>query len=143
MAAQLAVEKAQAALDTANYNLGNAIIIAPFDGVIAQVNVILGDFLSPANYATKIAIEIIDPSRIELDANVNEIDMPNVKLGQKVNIMLDALPNQQFGGTVYSIVPWPTVEGDVVSYEVKISVEMPEGSALQAGMSGEADIIIG
>jgi len=61
-AAQLEMEKAQLALDKANDDLKKAVIIAPFDGVIAKVNVKVGDFLSPGNYATTIAIEIIDPS---------------------------------------------------------------------------------
>jgi len=73
---------------------------------------------------------------------VNELDIPNVKLGQKVTISVDAFPDHRFEGTVTEIDSWPDAEGGLVSYEVKPSFEAPNGLAVKAGMSARADIII-
>lgn len=140
--AKLAVDKAKYEVDTAKDMLDKAIITAPFDGVIAKVNVKEGDVLSSGNYATTIAIEIVAPSRMELNVKVNELDIPNVKLGQKVTISVDALPDEQFESVVTSISSLPIVEAGMVSYEVKIVFDVPVNSALKAGMGATADIIV-
>jgi len=137
---QLAEDKAENDLDRARDELEKAVITAPFDGVIARVNVEEGDFLS-VNYAATIAIEIIDPGRMELDVKVYELDIPNVKLGQKAAISVDAWPDERFEGVVTSISLLPDVQAVVVSYEVKISFDVPQNLALKAGMRATADII--
>ena len=140
--AQVALDKAKNDLDKANDELRNAVIVASFGGVIAKVDVKVGDALSAVNYATKIAIELIDPSRMELNVDVDEVDIPGVKLGQKAIIKVDALPKVQLEGKVTSICLLPKEEGDLVLYEVKIGFDVPEGSELKAGMSVTADIIV-
>lgn len=147
--AQLAVDKATNDLDRAKNDLDRArdeldkaIITAPFDGIIADVNVKVGDVLSAVNY-TAPAIVLIDPGRMELNVKVNELDIPKVKLGQKAAITVDALPDEQFGGVVTSISLLPEVAGSAVSYEVKIALDMPQNLALRAGMRATADFIAG
>ncbi len=135
---QLAVDKAKNDLAKARDDLAKATIAAPFDGVIATVSVNEGDFLPSANY---VAIEIIDPSRIELDVKVSELDIASVKAGQKVNITLDALPEARFSSVVTSVSPLPLVESGVVSYLVAVVFEVPKDSPLKAGMRATADII--
>ncbi len=125
-------------LDRARDELDKAVIIAPFDGVITKVNVKEGDFLSSA---TLVAIEIIDPVRMELDVKVNELDIPNVNVGQKVTISVDALPDVRIDSVVTSINPMPVVESGVVSYDVKVFFHVPHDSLLKAGMRATAKII--
>ncbi len=148
-AAQMQMEKTQLALDSANNELNKAegqlekaIILAPIEGIIATVNVKEGDKLSSMDYATKTIIDLIDPSRMELNAEVDEIDIPDVKLGQRAIISVDALPDEQFGGKVTSVSPLPREEAGVVLYKIKIGFDVPEGSGLKIGMSAAADIII-
>jgi HlyD family secretion protein len=139
--AQIAVDKTSNDLDIARYELQKAIITAPFDGVIAAVNVEELDLLSSVNYATTIAIEIIDPSRMELYVEVNELDIPNVKLGQKVTISVNALPDTRFDGTVNSIDTLPMVESSLVSYDVQVVFDVPQDSALKVGMTATAEFV--
>jgi len=141
-AAQLGMEKAQVALDKANNNLKKAVMVAPFDGVIAAVNIKEGDSLSAWDYATRTIVEIIDPGKMELSAEVDEIDIPKVKLGQRAVISVDALPDIQLEGKVTSISPLATEESGLILYKIKVSFDVPEGSGLRAGMSATADIII-
>ncbi|MDH5695150.1 MAG: efflux RND transporter periplasmic adaptor subunit [Dehalococcoidia bacterium] len=141
-AAQLQMDKAQLALDKAKNDLEKAVMIAPFDGVIAVADVKEGDSLSAMDYATRTIVEIVDPRSMELDAEVDEIDVPGVKLEQRAIIGVDALPDEQFDGVVTSISPLAVEESGVISYKVKISFDVPEGSGLKAGMSATADIVI-
>jgi HlyD family secretion protein len=140
-AAQLGVDSAQVALDMANDDLEKAVMVAPFDGVIAAVNIKEGDSLSAMDYATRTIIELIDPSSMELSAEVDEIDIPNVKLGQRAIISVDALPDVQFEGKVTSVSPLATEESGLILYKIKVGFEAPEGSGLKAGMSATADVV--
>jgi RND family efflux transporter MFP subunit len=148
-AAELGMEQARLALDSAKNDLvraknelDKAVIVAPFDGVIAAVNVKKGDKLSSMDYATKTIVELIDPASMELNAEVDEIDIPNVKLGQRAIINVDALPKVQLQGEVTSISPLATEESGLILYKIKISLDVPKGSGLKLGMSATADIII-
>jgi len=135
------MEKAQLALDKAQDDLEKAVIVAPFDGVVARANVKEGDNLSSLDYATETIIELIDPSRMELNVEVDEIDIPDVEVGQKAIISFDALPDVQLEGEVTFICPLPTEEDSLVLYEVKIGFKVPEGSEPKAGMTATVDII--
>jgi RND family efflux transporter MFP subunit len=141
-AAQLNVDKAQVALDVANDNLTKAVLVAPFDGVIGTVDIKEGDSLSAFDYATRTIIELVDPRRMELEAEVDEIDVPSVKLGQRAIISVDALPDAQLEGEVTSVSPLATEESGLILYKVKVDFEAPEDFGLKAGMSATADIVI-
>ena len=141
-AAQLEMEKAQLALDNATNDLEKVVIIAPFDGVIAAADIKEGDSLSAMDYATKTIVELIDPGSMELEAEVDEIDIPGVRLWQKAIIDVDALPDLQLEGRVTSIYPLPFEESGLILYKVKIGFNVPDYSGLKAGMSATADIIL-
>ncbi len=141
-AAQLGMEGAQVALDMANDDLEKAVMVAPFDGVIAAVNIKEGDSLSAMDYATRTIVELVDPGEMELSAEVDEIDVPHVEPGQRAIISVDALPDVQLEGEVTSVSPVATEESGLILYKIKVSFEVPEGSGLKAGMSATADIVI-
>lgn len=135
---EMQVETAEQALAEAQKQLDEATITAPFDGLVAGVYVEEEDIISVAIPI----LYLIDPSSMELNAEVDEIDIPDVKLGQGAIIEVDALSNEQFEGVVTSVGSLPIVEAGLVIYEVKISFDTPEGSELKVGMSATTDIII-
>jgi len=162
-AAQLQMDKAQLAVDVAKINLDQAVvsldiakidldraknelekavIVAPFDGTIAAVNVKQGDKLSAMDYASKVIIELIDPSHMELKVEVDEIDVPEVELGQRAIISLDPLPDVLLEGEVAEISPLSTMEAGIVVYSVTIGFDVPEDYGLKSGMTATADIVI-
>jgi RND family efflux transporter MFP subunit len=141
-AAQLGMEKAQLTLDKANDDLKKAVMVAPFDGVVAVVNIKEGDSLSSLDYSTRTIMELVDPGSMELSAEVDEIDVPSVKVGQRAIISVDALPDVKLEGKVISISPLATEESGLMLYKSKVGFEVPEGSGLRGGMSATADIII-
>ncbi len=137
-AADLQLEAAGQALKEAQKQLDRVTITAPFDGAVVSVDVDEGDTVSTA---TQI-VHLIDLSSIELKAEVDEIDIADVKPGQRAAISLDALPDLQLEGEVSSISLMPTVEAGLVIYDVTISFDVVEDSDLRVGMSATADIII-
>ena len=136
--AQQSLELAQQSLELAQKQLDEATLIAPFDGMVASVDADEGDTV----LTTTTIIHLIDLTSIELNTEVDEIDIPEVKLGQRAIIEIDALPALQLEGEVTSISSLATEEGGVVLYEVTIGFNVPEGSGLRVGMSAEADIVI-
>jgi len=139
---QLAVEKAQLAFDKASDDLENAVVVAPFDGLVAEVYVEEGDILAPPTVASRPVIHLIDPAGMELTVEVDEIDIASVEPGQKVAIELDALPELQLEGRVISISSLPEPQATVVAYKVKIAFDVPPDAGLKVGMSADADIVI-
>lgn len=133
---QQQVASAQAALDEALATPGNATMVAPFDGIVSAVNIVAGQTVS----AGTVAIEIVDPSVVEVSATVDEIDVPQVQVGQKVTISLDALPNDEFSGVVSTISILGNSQSGVVSYPVTINLTVPSGVQLRQGMSATATI---
>jgi len=91
---ELQVDIARANLDATKLNLEKAVIVAPFDGVVADITIIEGNDVSTAVLATP-AISLVDTSEIEMSGLIDEIDIAMVQPGQEVNILLDALPEQE------------------------------------------------
>ncbi|MFC1968458.1 HlyD family secretion protein [Chloroflexota bacterium] len=132
---------AELSLDEAKKQLEEATIFAPFDGIVAEVNFKLGDrTMAATNYQT--VIYLIDSSQMQLKVEVDEIDIPGVKLGQSAVISIEALPDVRLEGEVLFVSPLATKKAGVVMYEVKISFDVPEGYALREGMSASAEIIV-
>ncbi len=117
--AQLKMEKAQLALDEANNELGKAIIVAPFDGVITEVNVSRGKKVSSGT----VAVQIADPDKFEVEVMVNETDIFQIKLGGGAWVQVDVLPGVSLPAKVTHISPTATIEAGVVNYTVKVEIE--------------------
>jgi len=135
------VELARQSLDDARRQLDEASIIAPFDGVIAQVLAKEGDIAPSPSMAPKTIIYMIAPNLMELVVEVDEIDIPLVSLGQEAVITVDALPDAEFKGAVTAVYPVPSEEGGVVLYDVRLSLEVPDDAGIRVGMSASADIL--
>ncbi|MFC2041431.1 efflux RND transporter periplasmic adaptor subunit [Chloroflexota bacterium] len=136
------VELAKQSLEQAQKQLDEATITAQFDGIVARIYADDGDVIPPPSLTSTPIIKLIDPSNLELNVEVDEIDVPGVKKGQKVIIDVDALPSIPIEGEVDFIFPTANEESGLVTYKVKIDFAIPEGSGLRGGMSATADIVI-
>lgn len=140
--AKQSVALARQSLEQAEKDLTEAVITAPFDGLVASITADKGDVMpSPAMSPQRI-ITMIDPTSMELVVEVDEIDIPEVEVGQEVIITLDALPDKEFAGVVGIIYPLAIEIGGVIVYKVKIELNVPEDSGVRVGMSAEADIVL-
>jgi HlyD family secretion protein len=140
--AQQSLEQVQQSLEYAQEQLDEATITAPLDGVIAKIYSEEGDVILPPALSSQVIIYLVDLTTIELNVELDEVDTPGVKPGQRVIIDVDALPDVEFEGEVLTISPVAKEEVGVILYEVKIGFNVPEGSGLKVGMSAEADIVI-
>ena len=136
--AEKSVAYALEALDQARRQLTEATIVAPFDGLIARLNVKEKDTVSPA----VIVAEMVDVSSMRLEVQVDEIDVVDVHPGQMALIEVDALPGMAVEGSVDSISLLPTPQSGVVVYDVRISFNATQVEGLRPGMSASADIIV-
>ena len=136
--ANQSVALARQSVELAQKQFDEATLTAPFGGLVARVSVDEGDTISTITTI----VHLIDPNSMELNIEVDEIDIPGVKLGQRAIIEVDALPDLPLEGKVSSISLLPTIETGLIMYDVKIEFNVPEGTVLRAGMSATADIVI-
>lgn len=139
---QLQVEVAEQTLANTQKQLDEATLVAPFDGIVADVYFEEGDTVPAPGVSTRPVIYLIDTTTMELEAEIDEIDVPSVKVGQKVNIEVDALPDLRLEGEITYISPVPVANADPIVYPAKISFKPPEDSGVRAGMTVTANIVI-
>lgn len=134
-AAAAGVAQAQAALELAQITREHAEIRAPFDGVVAQVNVDPGD---PSTTVGQPAIKVVDISTLHLDAQISDIDIGKVTVGQAATVRADSQPDKKYTGKVSYIAPTATTVGTIRTYLVRVTLDQHEG--LLAGMSARVDL---
>ncbi|MFA4835198.1 MAG: HlyD family efflux transporter periplasmic adaptor subunit, partial [Dehalococcoidia bacterium] len=117
---QIQVDNAQVALDDVKEQLQRATIVAPFDGVVASVGATAGDQV-PVNTNTVIVV-LVDTTKAEVDATVDEIDVAKVKAGQTAAITLDAIQDAMLRGTVTAVSPIAQTQSGVVTYKLSIAI---------------------
>jgi HlyD family secretion protein len=137
---QDAITLTQANLDLARQQLDQATITAPFDGLAANVNQNVGDYVASPSQLQNPIIYLIDSNSMEIKININELDIPSVKVGMKATVNLNAFPNKKLDGQITTISPVSTVQGGVVNYMVTITFSVPAGMDVRVGMKGSASI---
>lgn len=134
-AKKIVIQQKEDSLLNARQTLADYSIRAPFDGVIAEVNIKRGDSLSgSAAIATLITKQKI------AEVSLNEVDVAKVKVGQKVTLTFDAIEGLNITGEVAEIETIGTVSQGVVTYSVKISFDTQD-ERVKPGMSVSAAII--
>jgi HlyD family secretion protein len=136
-AAELSLKTAQISLEQAKSNLRKSQIVAPFDGVVADVNVQVGQ-MSSANAQP---IILVDRSRLESQVNISETDLPRIKVGEKVQVTFDALSGQTFGGQVVKVPLVGAVTQGVVNYPVVIALDQADRQ-IRPGMTANVTIVV-
>jgi HlyD family secretion protein len=136
-AAQAQIDQAQLALEMAQTELDKATLRAPLRGVVTAVNVRAGE-MPPAALPV---VVLADVSELQLVAKVDEIDVAQIREGQEVTIVVDALPGETLGGRVKEIAPAASQEGGLVVYQVTVVLDDTE-LPLRLGMSATAAIVV-
>jgi RND family efflux transporter MFP subunit len=137
----LQLQKANLALKKAKQDLQKTEIYAPFDGVIAAVPVKEGDAISGSSYATAYVVQLIDPTVIEVEGLLDEVDRPMVSIGQEVVVSVDALPRTLFSARVTFVSDVADNRSGVVNYDFTVQIEQPLQSGLKEGMSATAKVV--
>ena len=140
-AAKSQVAQSDAALSSAETNLFYTRIVSPVDGIVVSRNVDVGQTVA-ASFQTPTLFSIAqDLTKMQIDTNVAEADIGNVKVGQDVQFTVDAYPDITFKGKVWQVRNAPITVQNVVTYDVVIQVSNPE-LKLKPGMTANVSIIV-
>jgi RND family efflux transporter MFP subunit len=143
-AAGAAIKTAGAALKAAKVAIEYTLIRAPFNAVVLTKDADVGDIVTPLGAAANAkasVVTIADMRSLEVETDVSESNLYQVKIGQPCEIQLDALPDKRFRGVVHMIVP--TADRTKATVQVKVRFIdkddriLPEMSAKVAFLSRE------
>lgn len=138
------VERLKANVDLIKKNLNDCYVISPINGIVVK------RFIEIGETATNLSslIKISDLSQVELMVYVNEKDLPKIKLGQLVEVTVDAFPTKKFDGKIIYISPEAEFtpkniqtkeERTKLVFAVKVKIDNPDYE-LKAGIPADAVI---
>jgi HlyD family secretion protein len=135
----------EAGVEAALATLQRTQLRAPFDGVIAEINGELGEFVtpSPVGVATLPTVDLIDTSCLFIRAPIDEVDAPEVRAGLTAWITLDAFKDRRFSGKVRRVAPYVLdLEKQSRTVDVEAVIDDPEMNVLLPGYSADVEVIL-
>ncbi len=121
-------------------------LIAPFDGVVAEINGELNEYVtpSPPGIPTPPAVDLIDNSCFYVAAPIDEVDAPKITIGRTARVSMDAFGAKRFPGKVRRIASYVLdLEKQARTVEVEVEFSSKEDiSQLLAGYSADVEIIL-
>ncbi|HYM35301.1 MAG TPA: efflux RND transporter periplasmic adaptor subunit [Steroidobacteraceae bacterium] len=135
----------QARIDQAQANLERTRLRAPFDGVVAEINGELGEFVtpSPVGIPTPPAIDLVDTRCIYITAPIDEVDAPRIRNDMRASVKLDAFKDKAFPAHVRRVAPYVLeAEKQARTVEVEAELEDHEGLDLLPGYSADLEVTI-
>jgi HlyD family secretion protein len=145
-ATRAVVETSRARVGVAKANLDRTRLTAPFNGIIAQINGELSEFVtpSPIGIPTPPAVDIVDVSCFYVTAPIDEVDAAAIDVGLPAIISLDAFGDRHFSGRVRRIAPFVMDrEKQARTVDVEVEFTRPEDfKHLLAGYSADVEIVL-
>ncbi len=144
-AASEAVRVADARIRVAEAALEPTLLRAPFDGVIAEINGELGEFVtpSPVGIPTPPTVDLVDVSCLYISAPIDEVDAPAVRAGQPALVSLDAFPGRKFDGVVRRVAPYVLdLEKQARTVEIEAEIRDPDQASLLPGYSADVEVLL-
>jgi multidrug efflux pump subunit AcrA (membrane-fusion protein) len=132
-----AIQEAKLNYDIAKDNYEDTRLKAPYSGVITDLLVQEGDFLTSGQ---EVAI-LIDNTQYEVKANIDESELSKLKIGQKVEIKMEALPQESLSGELTKISSKAKSTSGVVTIPITVLIDGVKDS-FKPGLSADMDIIV-
>ncbi len=147
--AKIGQAQGQMAQDRANLKqleeqLGYTTIESPLDGIVLSRDVEIGDAVSSIlvlGSTATLVMTLGDTSEVYVKGKVDESDIGKVYLGQPARIKVESFKDKTFTGKVTKISPMGVEKDNVTTFEVRVSINNPEG-VLKAMMTANAEIIL-
>lgn len=138
------IEVAEAQVAAAEASVRRTLVLAPFDGTVAEVNAELGEFVtpSPPGIPTLPPIDLLDVSCLTVSAPIDEVDAAALKTGMQACVSLDAFPDKRCSGIVTRIAPYVLEkEKQARTVEVEVTLRNPKDLAeLLPGYSADIEV---
>ncbi len=139
--AEASVAEVQAKLDMTLTDLGKAEIVSPVNGIVLSRNIEPGQTVA-ASFSAPVLFNLAeDLTKMELQVDVDEADIGQVREGQKAQFTVDAYPERKFSATIRQVRFASTVSNGVVTYKTVLMVDNSD-LALRPGMTATAEIIV-
>jgi HlyD family secretion protein len=135
-----AIQQQQATLNAAELNLNYTNIVSPVDGTVVSRNVDQGQTVAASYQTPTLFLVAQDLTKMQVDTNVSESDIGDVRIGQPVDFTVDAYTTKSFRGNVAQVRQAPITVQNVVTYDVVMSVPNPE-LLLMPGMTANITIV--
>jgi HlyD family secretion protein len=102
---QQRIKQEEANLDSARYDLNKVRIVSPIDGIVVRRNIEEGEtaIVGTMNNAGTVLLTIADLSVLETELEVDETDIPYIRIGQSATVTIDAIPDREFSGRVTEV----------------------------------------
>ncbi|MEO0407616.1 MAG: efflux RND transporter periplasmic adaptor subunit, partial [Cyanobacteria bacterium P01_A01_bin.135] len=136
---------AEAQVAITQTQLDDADILAPFSGIVTQIYATVGAIVTPTTSASATASATSSSilalsTGLEVDVDVSEANIGPIAVGQGVEVVADAFPNQVFEGQVKRIAPEAVVENNVTTFQVVVTL-LTGLEQLRAGMTVDATFV--
>jgi HlyD family secretion protein len=145
-AAEAGVERGRAAVELAATELSKTVLRAPFAGVVADLEVELGEWTTPSPPALPVppVLDLIDLSSLYVSAPMDEVDSARIAPDQPVRVTVDSHRDRSFDGRVARVAPYVLdVQEQNRTVEVEVELAEPGTSAiLLPGTSADVEIIL-
>ena len=144
--ARAQVQEASARIGASRADTSRTVVKAPFDGIVAEVNGEVGEYLtpSPPGIMTLPAIDLIDDSCLYVSAPIDEVDAAQLKVGMGGRISLDAYRGKHFTGKLRRIAPYVlALEKQARTVEVEVEFDGPDDIRhLLVGYSADIEVVV-
>jgi HlyD family secretion protein len=145
-AARATAERANSAVALARAQLAKTLLRAPFDGVVADTFIEVGEWTSPSPPALPIppVLDLIDTRSIYVSAPMDEVDSGRIRKGQSARVSVDSEPGKHFAARVVEVAPYVT-ERLEQNRTIEIELALDDASVaaeLLPGTSADAEVIL-
>jgi multidrug efflux pump subunit AcrA (membrane-fusion protein) len=129
-------------VDKAKYNVDQATLTSPIDGVVSQLNYKKGDIILDSTTDKKSVATIINNDTLFIEANVEESDVSKIKVGDKAEVTFDAIDGVKLEGEVSFIsLTSSTSSNGIVTYLVRVLLTNTSSSQIREGMTASLNFI--
>ena len=141
--AKLNLEIAQSRLEDAEEDLSKTVLVAPHDGVLTLVDVVEGEVISGATSVSNGTelMTIAQLNELYMEANINEVDVERLSVGQTARLSFDAIPDYEIEGEIGDIALSARRDGDVRVFPIEV-IFSAEDNRVRPGISATVDIPI-
>jgi HlyD family secretion protein len=139
------IKVAEARITQAQAMMERLLLRAPFDGVVAEINGELGEFVtpSPVGIPTPPAVDVVDTSCIYVAAPIDEVDAPRIRQGMQARVTLDAFRDRAFQARVRRVAPYILdLEKQARTVEIEAELENLGDAVLLPGYSADVEVVL-
>jgi HlyD family secretion protein len=140
------VDRARAEIAAIEVELEKMVIRAPFDGVIAEVAVEVGEWITPSPplLSAPAVVDLIDTTSLYVSAPMDEVDSAAIRAGQPAKVSVDSRPGASFQGKVVRVAPY-VLDLEAQNRTVEIEVELDDqevAAKLLPGTSADVEVVL-